>query len=1022
MDSEFLIQALQRCDPATDPLKTVRQILWDHVRQHAPIPGNLRPFQPESRFEAGDWVGIDGDVARVVEVREGGNPRQGGFAVVDLEMRDGSRRCVATQSPAPFSTPNPDGDLSFAVPDSLVHGVLATHGDALREEAPWLNLSDIRDLDPDTFPASPAVPPDSMSHLATVPQIRPLHFLPDDSLEELWSEHLDWEKRARSMLSTFCSLWQPASNSESACLPEDIQTCFVQPLLDALGWQPLRLQKITDPDSTGCDRNRGDVYARWALCISDEQQQALRHSLQDGKTDNLSAPMVLNTGLSFNTDPGEASHEFDELALNTIADLTLGDVRWGGVTDGRRWRLYSRRWGNPDIGSTAAEFYEVDLTPVIDQMASTGEISQEAWRAFQRWWLLCRRDTYVRTPEGRALIEILQETFASRTRRKVKRLRDLVLDRVLPKIAGGFVAYRHQVLSVREENDASLQEVGRASLSMVYKLLVVLYAETRRLLPMDNAAYRASSLTTLAHWAEHMIRRGAPLSASIANTPRYDAVCSLFRRLDHGAPELGLLRIEGGLFGATEPSHAFLERHRLSDHVIAQVLHTLSVEGEVESVFAAMDLRHLCMVGGELLQNALWVVDAALGEVTWFDNHTEPRAIAEKSTADYVVISTVEDALGPILSARALDFEKAMDQLMRLQQSTSEGRLDRESPAVQARIAKAEDLAEQALLGVRILDPAMGAGHFLIAAADVITDWAVAQYQTYCRTHPDFPESWNPILRALVADRHRVRHRMSSLGLNLRPGWPDDLALIASRVAKMCIYGVDIDPIAVSLAKANLSLWAFARGGGEMQFGSHLCRGNSLLGGRLQDLDFPSKHDLDMMGGVSSLGARISRLDDPRESLPLERAALDLWLSQFVGNEDVTRLLQRASDVVRFLDQPVESRPTAWNRALIRAEELSIQEGFIHWDLVFPEVFHDPRHAENGVRPGFDVVIGSPPTIGPEHGRHVGSLSVSRSDDVHPSAADRSGLFERLAHQLVRSPGGRIALVMTPEHLRSIGR
>jgi hypothetical protein len=688
-----------------------------------------------------------------------------------------------------------------------------------------------------------------------------------------------------------------------------------------------------------------------------------------------------------------------------------------------RWRFYSRRWGNPDIGSTVAEFYEFDLTLVVSQMASAGKLSGDTWSMFRRWWLLYRSRTYRATSDGRLLIDVLQQEAVGETRRNVKRLRDQIVDCLLPKIAGGFVAYRHRELSVRAENDVSLQEIAQASLSLAYKLLFVLYAETRGLLPMDNAAYRASSLTTLVHWAEQVSRRDMPVSTSTEQTPRYDAVRSLFRRLDHGAPELGLLRIENGLFGATEPSHAFLERHRLSDHIVAQVLQALSLEGSVEAVFASMDLRHLCMVGDGLLENALWVVDATLGEVTWFDKQQAgSRTVVTRPVADYVAISTVEDVLTPILSVRALDFERTMDQLIRLRRDVRNGRLERESPAVRARIAQVEDRAERALLGVRILDPTMGAGHFLIVAADILTDWIVSQYQSYRSKHPDVSDSWDPILRTLVAARHRVRHRMMSLGLSLPPGWPDDLALIASRVAQACIYGVDVDPVAVSLAKSNLSLWAFARGGVQMHFKNHLYRGNSLLGARLQDLDYSPKTYLDLTGGVSSLGTRIGRFDDHSDHLPLERAALDLWISQFIGNDEASSLIASEMNILELLDLSGEARPVALDRALTRAEELSAREGFVHWDLAFPDVFHDPRLRKSDNRPGFDAVIGSPPTAATESGRHEGLLTVSEPAETQSALATDSTLFERLANRLVRYPGGRIALVMTPDSIRKIGR
>jgi hypothetical protein len=434
-----------------------------------------------------------------------------------------------------------------------------------------------------------------------------------------------------------------------------------------------------------------------------------------------------------------------------------------------------------------------------------------------------------------------------------------------------------------------------------------------------------------------------------------------------------------------------------------------------------MDLRHLCIVGEGLLKNALWVVDAALGEVAWVDPPADPRQTAAAPVADYVTISAVEDALSAVLAARARDFEQAMDRLVRLRQHERERGGGQTPPAVRARINQAEDRVRQALLGVKILDPAMGAGHFLVAAADVMTDWMISQYRTYRRTHPKIPEGWDPILRLIVETRHRVRHQMSMSGLHLDPQWPEDLAIIASLVAQTCIYGIDIDPDAVNLAKANLSLWVFARGGALTTPQPHLRQGNSLLGVRLRDLDLSSRRRLDLIGGVSALGARNQAPDESGALLPMEKAVLDLWISQFVGNDEAGLLLDEDGGLFEFLDPRSKAKPASFNRALARAAELSDQKGFVHWDLIFPGVFYDPRRRGRAMRAGFDVVIGSPPNVQADSDGVSRRLLASMDGN---RAATRTGLspFEVLARRLVRAPGGRIALVMIPEPIKRSGR
>ena len=69
------------------------------------------------------------------------------------------------------------------------------------------------------------------------------------------------------------------------------------------------------------------------------------------------------------------------------------------------------------------------------------------------------------------------------------KLKELVFREVMPEIAGGFVAYRRRQLGMATESEESLRQVYQASLSLLYKLLFVLYAEARSLLPIANPAY-----------------------------------------------------------------------------------------------------------------------------------------------------------------------------------------------------------------------------------------------------------------------------------------------------------------------------------------------------------------------------------------------------------------------------------------------------------------------------------------------------------------------------------------------------
>ena len=116
----------------------------------------------------------------------------------------------------------------------------------------------------------------------------------------------------------------------------------------------------------------------------------------------------------------------------------------------------------------------------------------------------------------------------------------------------------------------------------------------------------------------------------------------------------------------------------------------------------------------------------------------------------------------------------------------------------------------QAVLDVNVLDPAMGSGHFLVEATEYIARFLVDLGVT--------PEG---------------QHRPAPIAtLQRRP----DLAYWKRRVAQSCIYGVDLNPLAVELAKLSLWLITVAQGPPALLPRSPPAPGNSLVGARLADL------------------------------------------------------------------------------------------------------------------------------------------------------------------------------------------
>lgn len=286
------------------------------------------------------------------------------------------------------------------------------------------------------------------------------------------------------------------------------------------------------------------------------------------------------------------------------------------------------------------------------------------------------------------------------------------------------------------------------------------------------------------------------------------------------------------------------------------------------------------------------------------------------------------------------------------------------------------------ILALRIADIAMGSGAFLVAACRYLADKVVRAWEL------------EGDREALLAAQHRVGQRIAS------DAEADEVLLRARReVAQRCLYGVDINPLAVSMAKLSLWLITMDR---ERPFGfldDRFACGDSLLG--LTSLDQLEAAHID-----AAKGRKLNRgtLDFAGLWRPTIQKAATLRRRITIRQADTIRdietkmnLLAEARETERSLVEVADAVTAAGLRAATMSSKqqdspfvhLAFQLGTLggdgdsgelgekaqgriqagspagkaehttlHWPLAFPEVFADTDS------PGFDAIIGNPPFLG----------------------------------------------------------
>lgn len=258
----------------------------------------------------------------------------------------------------------------------------------------------------------------------------------------------------------------------------------------------------------------------------------------------------------------------------------------------------------------------------------------------------------------------------------------------------------------------------------------------------------------------------------------------------------------------------------------------------------------------------------------------------------------------------------------------------------------------------------------------------------------------------------------------------NDIHWARREVVRNCIYGVDLNPMAVELAKLSLWLNTVASNKPLSFLDHHLRCGNSLIGAKLDGLmalpnsnresdQLPmwqfvlkdqEKYTQNLLSQYAEMAAKpdddlktvkekARRYGELREEELSKRLVdlADIWLSTFFGNEvdeEEYQELQNFLSPRRFLDWS-EFRTKGW---FGRAKMLATEKRFFHRELEFPEAFAGKEN------PGFDVVIGNPPYVRQEFLGEFKDYFKQKYQSFH-SAADLYVYFIELGLSLLRMNG-----------------
>jgi hypothetical protein len=693
--------------------------------------------------------------------------------------------------------------------------------------------------------------------------------------------------------------------------------------------------------------------------------------------------------------------------LNLVEVQSENRIRWGILTNGRVWRLY---WQG--ARSRAEDFLELNLAAILGlepDLFAPDEAARDHW--LRVFILLFGRSAFIANTSGKTFHQIALEENRLWEERVTTGLSEVVFKTVFPALATGLAAADQHAPAPL--TDAYLAELREATLTYLYRLLFVLYAEDRNLLPTRHPKYDDYGLHPK---RDEIARRlDARDTFSDRRTDLDNHLRGLWRSIDEGDTSIGLPPYNGGLF---KPGRsAILERASLPDAVFAPILDALSRRDDEHSRrvrinYRDLNVQHLGSIYERLLEFDLLPDGASL--------RVRPQIFARKGSGSYytpeeLVMLVIRKTLRPLLDERRETFR------------AKSAALQSDRRPVSARLAELQAFdPASAFLDLKICDPAMGSGHFLVSLVDYLGDevlGAIADAPAIV----DWADYQSPLLARLADIRARIKAQAVEHGWQVADEQLEDKQLVRRMILKRVIYGVDKNPMAVELAKLSLWLHTFTVGAPLSFLDHHLRAGDSLFGETVRGV----MDTLHQRGGLlinsflQSAKAAAKGMDRIEQITDADIAEVRESTTQFDDVEKKTAPLARLFSLLHAFEWLKESdhedgidakrktkekhKPADRNQASIdqyldgqfgdlfdivlgvavpikphkniagttkqkitrleaydlvctllqKARDLAASENFFHWQIAFPGVWSNwESMTPSG---GFDAIIGNPP-------------------------------------------------------------
>jgi len=701
--------------------------------------------------------------------------------------------------------------------------------------------------------------------------------------------------------------------------------------------------------------NEDNTQEEWInkiLAIIGHQQWGSEPTKTIGKGRNLNPDYLFFKDFETKLDAEESDNQFEEGYLigeakkyGRVLDKSMDNhenpsfqifnyvdrlrTPWGLLTNGKKWRLYSYEDCEADT------FYEIDIVEEILE-----KDRETALQNFKYFYLFFRQESFL--PKENSFLNKVYEGSENYAKGIEEDLEDAIYT-ALEETARGF--FETNDIEMTEEN---IEEVHHSSLILLYRFLFILNAESRELLPVKEDRYE--SILSIEFLKEQLLEDKENVFTE--DTWLWEErIEKLFESINEGR-EYGDFKItayNGGLFD--EEKHPFLAQNQLQGNHVRRILELLAESEDEETGekvlvdYRDLNIRHLGSIYEGLLEHELREAEENL-----ILENGEWKS-ASKSKKDFENLPREQKVeQGEVYLTNESGERKATGSYYTPEYIVEYIVENTIGPKVEEKIEESsqEKLLDN-VLELNVCDPAMGSGHFLTEATSFIA---------------------RRVLEHGKIEEEKVEGE-------------NEFIWVKRQVVSHCIYGVDINPLAVELGKLSLWIETMAEGKPLNFLDHHLKTGNSLVGSDFEEIfshptEKQKRMDSDRWRHIESpeklkklFREKYKRIEEQEEETKEDVHEKEDKYKEFLDSTIYRQIKQLAnihtrqyfeeeansSDYEDFIvnigleDNAMETME--WFKS---AQQDAETKNYFHWQIEFPEVFF-------GQKQGFDAIVGNPPYV-----------------------------------------------------------